>query len=396
MPKEFTPSSSADSKPPIPNTPDNGPSPIVPQGGSIFQSMHLVFRQDSITVRFTRTLFLFLSFFLSIGIIFILIGLFDEEKAFSDLLVFGIIWTSLFLLIILHHITKRKFPLFDLIDGLFYPKGFARDGSGIVFKQFDHLEITRKECWSPQTIRFHSYELNIVLKDGSRYNVMDHGHDKLLLSDAKRLADRLSIPLINANTAETIPQEQTDINPHKAQLPISTTILLIMIGLVFFCVGSIDLYSTCIRPLCDWFSSANWTPTPARVVSSQLSRDSFLKSGEPLYGIDIQYVYNINDTTYTGSRYDFFRSEKKSTNIGVEKMREIVSSMPPEKEITCLVNPKNPHDSVISRTIPWIYLLQMATQPTFPVIGFIILLFIIRTLRRQKAQSQLAPHPASQ
>jgi len=40
-----------------------------------------------------------------------------------------------------------------------------------------------------------SYELNLVLRDGSRLNITDHGHLKSLRPEAVRLAEFLDVPL---------------------------------------------------------------------------------------------------------------------------------------------------------------------------------------------------------
>ena len=416
MPKEFTPSSSADSKPPIPNTPDNSPIPVKEDEGSGFQDSRLVFRQDSIAVKSTRKAFLFHALFMALGPLLICFGLFNGDSIEWLALVVGIGFT-IPVVCYLYESFKSTAPFFDVVDGTFYPNGFTRDGSGISLKQFDHLEILWKRVkrhsntnTNPNhnhsglsfglSIRsssdydyFYSYELNVVLKDGSRYNIMDHGNDKLLLDDAKRLAERLSLPLINANTAETIAREQTYIPSSKEPLNIGAAIIIFVIfGLMFFCVGSVLTYFISIRPLCGWFSSANWTPTPARVVSCQLSHAQ--SRGHNLYGIDIQYVYNINGTSYTGSHYGFYSDTP--ANVSVKKTREIVSSMPEGKEITCLVNPANPAESVISRKIEFVRFLLTLIPLSFPFIGIIVMIYIIRTLRRQKAQSQLASHPAPQ
>lgn len=46
---------------------------------------------------------------------------------------------------------------------------------------------------------YNSYELNIVLSDGSRINVVDHGNGARLRSDAKKLAEFLGVPLLDSN-----------------------------------------------------------------------------------------------------------------------------------------------------------------------------------------------------
>jgi len=45
---------------------------------------------------------------------------------------------------------------------------------------------------------YHSYELNLVLKDGNRVNVVDHGNQVKLQEDARTLADFLGKPVWDA------------------------------------------------------------------------------------------------------------------------------------------------------------------------------------------------------
>lgn len=43
---------------------------------------------------------------------------------------------------------------------------------------------------------YRSYELNLVLADGSRLNVTDHGKLDRIMNDAKALSEFLEVPLI--------------------------------------------------------------------------------------------------------------------------------------------------------------------------------------------------------
>ena len=61
-----------------------------------------------------------------------------------------------------------------------------------------------------------------------------------------------------------------------------------------------------------------------------------------------------------GDRYDFFfsRSFVRSASFfglgsGNKLTREIVGSFPSGKKIECLVNPENPSEAVVTRSIPW-------------------------------------------
>ena len=46
--------------------------------------------------------------------------------------------------------------------------------------------------------RFHSYELNLVLIDGSRANIVDHGNLKALRNDAAMVSEFLGVPVWDA------------------------------------------------------------------------------------------------------------------------------------------------------------------------------------------------------
>jgi hypothetical protein len=43
-----------------------------------------------------------------------------------------------------------------------------------------------------------SYELNLVLEDSRRINLVDHGNRKKLIADAQIVAEFLGVPLWNA------------------------------------------------------------------------------------------------------------------------------------------------------------------------------------------------------
>ena len=53
---------------------------------------------------------------------------------------------------------------------------------------------------------YHSYELNLVLKDGTRRNVTDHGKLKRIAADAQELAAFLEIPLLSTPESDETPE----------------------------------------------------------------------------------------------------------------------------------------------------------------------------------------------
>ena len=357
--------------------------PLVP-GGANFQVMHLIFRQDSITVRATWKMHFFYMILMAIGTGIFCVGMFIEDQIVWPAVLFGAFFALIGLLSFFGQMFKHTFPLFDMVDGMFYPKGFTRDGSGIPLKQLDHLEIVKERVYNKNS-SYDSYELNVALKDGSRYNIMDHGADKLLLADAKQLAEKLSLPLINADTAQPITHEEIKLHKEfSAPMTAGGAVFLIIFGLMFFGAGSLAAWMVCLKPMSGVIASGNWTPTTARIVSSHLDRSRGSKGGST-YRINIQYQYDVNGSHYTSDRYDFFRSGM-SSNIGVGNMREIVSDMTEGKEITCLVNPANPTESVISRTIPLFFGLFMLFPLPFLFIGGMTIFSAIKSFFKPATQ----------
>ena len=374
---------------PYVDIPGKHEGPLVP-GGVSFQSMRLVFRQDSITVKATWRLHLGYILFMAIGTGIFCMGLFSSDGLFWPALIMGALFAGIALLGSLTMILKKTFPLFDMVDGMFYPKGFTRDGSGISLKQLDHLEILKERVYNKNG-SYDSYELNVALKDGSRYNIMDHGADKLLLADAKQLAEKLSLQLVDAQSG--LPVTEPLDEKHKtnsasttsAKETIGGVIFLVFFGLMFFVAGSFAAWMLCIKPLSGVIASGGWTPTPARIVSSHLDSSRGSKGGST-YRVNIHYEYDVNGAHYTSNRYDFFRSDM-SSNVGVGTMREIVSDMTEGKEVTCLVNPANPTEAVISRAIPWFNALFMLFPLPFLFIGGMTIFTAIKSLFIYKDKS---------
>ncbi len=95
--------------------------------------------------------------------------------------------------------------VFDNVRGVFW-KG--RKEPGVIFdrrnqKNFTGLEVVHalqiiSEYCRGNKSSYYSYELNLVLKDGKRINVVDHGSIRKLREDAEILSKFLGIPVWDA------------------------------------------------------------------------------------------------------------------------------------------------------------------------------------------------------
>ena len=153
---------------------------------------------------------------------------------------------------------------------------------------------------------------------------------------------------------------------------------MIIVALVFI-VSGIFLFSVVIcDPLSNVYKSASWESVPAVVTASKLAESTgFNRSSKPSYTIKIEYRYEYNGKICNGDRYDFFRSRNCYCSSGESDMQNIVNNHPAGKKITCLVNPENPDESVISRELYYPALVFVIIPVVLFCIGISIAIHLI-------------------
>ena len=161
--------------------------------------------------------------------------------------------------------------------------------------------------------------------------------------------------------------------------------LLLLMAVIFIALGGCGCYFFLYLPLQKVMQSSSWVTTPATVVKSQLATKSSTQRQRSRidrrdYSIHIDFQYTYKGKSYIGKRYDFFRSLDKYSNGGEEAMQEVVNRHPVGTEITCLVNPENPSESVISREIYFPMLIIVFIPLLFFTVGFIVLIFAIKNI----------------
>ena len=67
------------------------------------------------------------------------------------------------------------------------------------------IQVLQEYCPQSDSTNFFSYEINLVLKDKSRVNVVDHGNMVLAQKDGKTLADFLNVVLWDSCGSPAIP-----------------------------------------------------------------------------------------------------------------------------------------------------------------------------------------------
>ncbi len=262
--------------------------------------------------------------------------------------IFMILFGGMFLLVGLVTLSYgRRRACFDFGSGCCW-RGKGRFHGGDMEKRPDYLplreiaalQIIRKICRGYKGCSYCSYELNLVKNDGSRINILNHGGRKAVEEDARLLAERLKVPVWEPEPDKEAGQRQ---GSHKKKWG------AVIIGALFILLGIIVFYILILSPLLLYLEARNWEKVPATVISSELIRSQ--SGNKTLYRIAISYRYQYNGKTCQSSRYDITRSEH-SSNVGVDAMRRIVRNHPPGIPLFCWVNPDNPEQALVDRTLP--------------------------------------------
>ena len=160
--------------------------------------------------------------------------------------------------------------------------------------------------------------------------------------------------------------------------------VMIPFGGIFFIVGLLIFYFLTIRPLINCQKAKSWEAVQATVLASEVKshRDS---DGDTTYSVYIRYKYLHNGHTYTGDRYSFMGG----SSSGYESKAEKVRQNPPGKEITIYVDPADPAESIIDRSMKWILIIGLFPI-IFIVVGAVIMISGFRNLKHRKLDQQQA------
>lgn len=180
-------------------------------GGSNFTTHKLVYDSlDRLSFRATFGAKFFYGIFLVVGIVMLvallpLVGSTAAGQSPSPMILLGVIGL-LFVTIGAAMMKAGTQPIvFDKARGFFWKGRIAPDEVFDRSRIKEHAELSRvhalqliSEYCHGNKHAYTSYELNIVLEDGERINVVDHGSFRKLAEEAQKLADFLEKPLWNA------------------------------------------------------------------------------------------------------------------------------------------------------------------------------------------------------
>ncbi len=218
-------------------------------------------------------------------------------------------------------------------------------------KKIAALQIVKKFCRGNNRYTYCCYELNLVTSDGNRLNVTNHGGRTAIEEDALKLATRLNVPVWGLED-ETLSGEQRK-ERKKAKL------LYLLIGGIFLSIGIATLWFLFFVPLRQHSASRHWVKVPATVILSERLRSHSGSKGRNVYRTVILYEYQYNGRTHRSDRYALTQVENSSKSSTAEMRRP-----PAGTRISCYVNPDDPAQALVDRTLPPFFYL---THGCFPL-----------------------------
>ena len=338
-------------------------------GGSSFHSEQFKFQPDRITVEPTKATNIIFRIFFVISLCIFSGAIFSNEKI--PCLIFGLFFFA-FTFLIRYSLNRNSVEI-DLKDKSLYPCGKKTGKENIIsvpLNEAEYLYILKKECRGSKGSRFICYELNIAMKNGEHYNLLNHGGQTGIVQDARQLASILNLPL-----------EETIGLPAAYRRKKSSAPAFFIIGTAFMLIGGIASYSLCFVPMRDFIACQSWKETPAVVGKAYIQ--SYRRSkGEDHHTLKFSYFYRFGEKQYESNRYDCFSSYLNDYN----GFREIVRKNPPGKGILCYVNPADPSQAVVSKTFSIEILFPMLFVNLFLIAG--IVLFCIGLVKRKRYLNQ--------
>jgi hypothetical protein len=182
------------------------------KGGSNFETHSLInINENRLEFKATTGAKLFYLVFaaISLGFIFLII-IIPTENSFSVNLILFLLALICSLISFTLFYFGTKPIVFDRKKGCFWngrkpPRtrsNYSISKKFAFFEQIHALQLISETCQSSSSSTsnrsFESYELNLVLKNGQRINVVDHGNKQTLRKDATTLAQFLDKPIWDA------------------------------------------------------------------------------------------------------------------------------------------------------------------------------------------------------
>lgn len=151
---------------------------------------------------------------------------------------------------------------------------------------------------------------------------------------------------------------------------------------VLVLVGAVMAWQT-IAPLISWFSTRDWVETPCKILSAKLEYDEH-------YYVVATYSYEFNGQTFRGNTISFYGGQDNVDTFHLRTGRELEQALKNGGDFRCFVDPDEPAESVLYRTLrPRMFVFTSAFPFTFGLLGAVGL-YWCWTERKRRQFARLA------
>jgi hypothetical protein len=169
----------------------------------------------------------------------------------------------------------------------------------------------------------------------------------------------------------TAPQTAAPTRAKRAVGRVAITLFIAALGLM--------TYVFSVRPLLLFASAAHWREQPCTIVASRVRRSH--SDGRTGYAVEIVFRYQVDGRAQASGDYDLVANAALSHADAAD----IVRRYPPGAQATCYVNPRDPTQAVLDRSLP--------DATPFGLIPFAFLIAVVWGLvvTRRRSRSSAVP-----
>ncbi len=144
----------------------------------------------------------------------------------------------------------------------------------------------------------------------------------------------------------------------------------VVFGVLFALGGAVSLYVTAFKPIVSYISTSGWVEVPASIISVKLKR---YHDDSTTYKVEARYTFEYNNDHYSSDRVSLSTGDDSIGDYWQNLFKEIKHHHS-QNEVSAFVNPKDPEQSVLDRTLRWKVILSGASAALifFGVAGFFL------------------------
>ncbi len=136
------------------------------------------------------------------------------------------------------------------------------------------------------------------------------------------------------------------------------------------------------------YDSQSWEAIPAKVLNAKL--DSATSDGSTTYKVTAEYRYNYQGQVYESEKVGLVDDRDNFKSYHEEIYERLKKAKEQQKAIDCYVNPNDPSESLIDRTIrPVMIMFMLPFVIAFGLVGFGLMVGSIYVLRSNKKKGKL-------